>query len=610
MLQRILFVLLLFFCAPALAACNSPIKFAALTWESGQFTSAVLRLISERGYECKTTEIPGSGPAQENALSQDDIQVIGEVWVGRSEIMNKALEEKKAEMVGDTLKGGAEQGWYVPDYVWEQNPELRSYKDLERFSQLFLDSSSGRKPRFMNCPSGWTCEIFNTRLLSTTGLGKTYENVHPGTGAALDAEISSAYEQKKPLLFYYWQPTGLMAKYKFKALEFPKNEQECWNSLLEKDGDKNCVTGFPVSKLSIAISTPFKQAHPDLVEFFEKIQFTPDELNGAILQMAENKRDGTAQAELFLKEHPEVWKQWVSPEAAARLDDWTGQTAAVSSIFPDWSIQNSLNSGLKSVVGKYGESFRQVSGFITRYLLSPTVQVLSAIPAWLMILITAVLAWHSTRSVIFAVVCAVGLFVIGAFGLWPALLQTLALLICAVIVTVVIGIPIGIFVAGRPRVYRVLQPVLDVMQTMPSFVYLIPVLMLFGLGNVPALFATVIYAIAPLIRLTALGILQISREMHETGTAFGTNRWQMLRWVILPLAKPSIMAGINQAVMMSLSMVVLASMIGAPGLGEQVLEAVQTLNVGQGVQAGGAIVILAVIIDRITQAYGNRRRTR
>lgn len=610
MLQRFIFVLLLFFSAPALAACDSPVKFAALTWESGQFTSAVLRLISERGYECKTSEIPGSGPAQENALSQNDIQVIGEVWVGRSEIMNKALEEKKADMVGDTLKGGAEQGWYVPDYVWEQNPELRSYKDLERFSQLFLDSASGRKPRFMNCPSGWTCEIFNTRLLRTTGLGKTYENVHPGTGAALDAEISSAYEQKKPLLFYYWQPTGLMAKYKFKALEFPKNEQECWNSLLEKDGDKNCVTGFPVSQLSIAISTPFKQAHPDLVEFFEKIQFTPDELNGAILQMTENKRDGTAQAELFLKEHPEVWKKWVSPEAATRLEDWTGQAAVVSSIFPDWSIQNSLNSGLKSVVGKYGESFRQVSGFITRYLLSPTVQVLSAIPAWLMILITAALAWHSTRSVIFAIVCAVGLFVIGAFGLWPALLQTLALLICAVIVTVVIGIPIGIFVAGRPRVYRVLQPVLDVMQTMPSFVYLIPVLMLFGLGNVPALFATVIYAIAPLIRLTALGILQISREMHETGTAFGTNRWQMLRWVILPLAKPSIMAGINQAVMMSLSMVVLASMIGAPGLGEQVLEAVQTLNVGQGVQAGGAIVILAVIIDRITQAYGNRRRTR
>ncbi len=610
MLQRYIFVLLFFFSAPALAACNSPVKFAALTWESGQFTSAVLRMITERGYDCKTSEIPGSGPAQENALSQNDIQVIGEVWVGRSDILNKALQEKKAEMVGDTLEGGAEQGWYVPDYVWEQNPELRSYKDLEKFSNLFMDTAGGRKPRFMNCPSGWTCEIFNTRLLQTTGLGKTYENVHPGTGAALDAEISSAYEQKKPLLFYYWQPTGLMAKYKFKALEFPKNEQECWDSLLEKDGDKNCVTGFPVSKLSIAISSPFKEQHPDLVEFFNKIQFTPDQLNGAILQMTENKRDGAAQAELFLKEHPEVWKKWVTPEAATRLQEWTGQPAASSSIFPDWSIQNSLNSGLKSVVGKYGESFRQVSGFITRYLLNPTVQALSAIPAWLLILVTVGLAWHSTRSMIFAVICGIGLFVIGAFGLWPALLQTLALLICAVIITVVIGVPIGIFVAGRPRVYRVLQPILDIMQTMPSFVYLIPVLMLFGLGNVPALFATVIYAIAPLIRLTALGILQISKEMHETGTAFGTNRWQMLRWVILPLAKPSIMAGINQTVMMSLSMVVLASMIGAPGLGEQVLEAVQTLNVGQGVQAGGAIVILAVIIDRITQAYGNRRRTR
>lgn len=116
--------------------------------------------------------------------------------------------------------------------------------------------------------------------------------------------------------------------------------------------------------------------------------------------MTESKRDGTRQAEQFIKEHPEVWQQWVSPEAADRLQAWTGQTAAVSSIFPDWSIQDKLNSGLKSVVGTYGESFRQVSGFLTRYLLSPTVQALAAIPAWLMILLTAALAWHSTRSII------------------------------------------------------------------------------------------------------------------------------------------------------------------------------------------------------------------
>ena len=143
---------------------------------------------------------------------------------------------------------------------------------------------------------------------------------------------------------------------------------------------------------------------------------------------------------------------------------------------------------------------------------------------------------------------------------------------------------------------------------MPSFVYLIPVLMLFGLGKVPALFATVVYALAPLVRLTALGIRQVSPQLTEAAQSFGSSRWQMLLWVVLPLAKPSIMAGVNQAVMMSLSMVVLASMIGAPGLGEPVLQAIQTLNIGQGLEAGAAIVVVAIVIDRITQAYGRSKR--
>ena len=146
-------------------------------------------------------------------------------------------------------------------------------------------------------------------------------------------------------------------------------------------------------------------------------------------------------------------------------------------------------------------------------------------------------------------------------------MQTLALLAASALFIIIIGIPLGIWMARSPRLHKLLSPVLDVMQTMPSFVYLIPVLMLFGIGKVPALFATVVYAIAPLVRLTALGIRQVSPQMIEAAESFGSTRWQLLRWVLLPQAKPSIMAGLNQAVMMSLGMVVLASMIGARGLG-------------------------------------------
>lgn len=610
----------------ASAACESPIKFGALTWESGQFISGVLKYIAEDGYDCTIEEVPGAGPALETALSQDDIQIIGEQWVGRSPIMEQAIEENKVKVIGDTLKGGATQGWYVPKYVLEENPGLRSYQDLPKYAELFKDPENPSKSRFMNCPSGWTCEIFNTRLLKNTGLDSTFNNAHPGTGAALDAEIASAFEQHKPLLFYYWQPTGLMAKYDFAPLAFPAHNDACWQDLLRVDGTADCVSGFPVSPLGIAISTPFLESNPELAEVFKQVQFTSDELNGAILEMSENKRSGEEQALVFLRENPNVWRQWVSEEAATNLANKLGTSldgaASVdkvatnsnlldlSSSFPSWSLETPLNNTLANVVQNYGDVFRTISHMALTYLLLPIERLLTVIPPWLIIGLVTILAWFGVRKIWFALACGAGLFLIGAFGLWGALIDTLALLIVSVLVTVVIGIPIGIAMSGSQLLRRIVTPILDVMQTMPSFVYLIPVLMLFGIGKVPALFATIIYALPPLIRLTMLGITQVNHEMVEAGRSFGSTHLQLLIWIKLPQALPSIMAGINQAVMMSLAMVVLASMIGAPGLGEDVLQSIQTLNIGQGLQAGTAIVIVAIIIDRITQAFGQGKRAR
>ena len=608
--------------------CQSPIKFGALTWESGQFTSGVLKYIIESGYGCQVEEVPGAGPALETALSQDDIQVIGEQWVGRSPIMTQAIEQNKVAVIGDTLKGGATQGWYVPQYVLDENPGLRRYQDLPKYAELFKDPENPSKSRFMNCPSGWTCEIFNTRLLKNTGLESVFNNAHPGTGAALDAEIASAFEQHKPLLFYYWQPTGLMAKYDFAALEFPAHDDACWQDLLLADGTADCVSGFPVSPLGIAVSTPFIDANPELADVFKKVQFSPAELNGAILEMSESKRSGEEQALAFLRENPNVWQEWVSDEAATNLAaklgiSLTGATIATdttasnknslslsSNFFPSWSLESPLNDSLASVVRNYGDVFRTISTVALTYLLLPIERLLTIIPPWLIIALVTVLAWFAVRKIWFALACGAGLFLIGAFGLWGALIDTLALLIVSVWVTIVIGIPIGIAMSGSKLLRKVVTPILDVMQTMPSFVYLIPVLMLFGIGKVPALFATIIYALPPLIRLTTLGITQVNHEMVEAGRSFGSTHLQLLIWIKLPQALPSIMAGVNQAIMMSLSMVVLASMIGAPGLGEDVLQSIQTLNIGQGLQAGTAIVIVAIIIDRITQAFGQGKRAR
>lgn len=616
------------------AACETPIKFGALTWESGQFTSGVLKYIAESGYGCPIEEVPGAGPALETALSQNDIQIIGEQWVGRSPIMEQAINNNKVAVIGDTLKGGATQGWYVPKYVLDENPGLRQYQDLPKYAELFKDPEDPKNSRFMNCPSGWACEIFNTRLLKNTGLDNTFNNVHPGTGAALDAEIASAFEQRKPLLFYYWQPTGLIAKYDFAPIEFPAYDEACWQDLLLANGTSDCISGPPISPLKIAVSTPFLKENPELSEVFKKVQFTPKQLNGAILEMTESKRSGDEQALKFLRDNPSVWQQWLSADAATALAakigisltaDGAGNTSinsplntvtasdnilGLSSSFPSWSLEAPLNRSLSNVVKNYGDVFRSISTVALKYLLLPIERFLTFVPPWLIIALVIVLAWFGVRKVWFALACGAGLFLIGAFGLWGALIDTLALLMVSVLVTVVIGIPIGIVMSSSNLLRKIITPILDVMQTMPSFVYLIPVLMLFGIGKVPALFATVIYALPPLIRLTTLGITQVNHEMVEAGRSFGSTHWQLLIWIKLPQALPSIMAGINQAVMMSLAMVVLASMIGAPGLGEDVLQSIQTLNIGQGLQAGTAIVIVAIIIDRITQAFGQGKRAR
>ena len=279
-------------------------------------------------------------------------------------------------------------------------------------------------------------------------------------------------------------------------------------------------------------------------------------------------------------------------------------------MFPDsltFSIADGVNAWVDQLVGRYGDTLRQVSDSLLAVLVGLE-SLLRATPWWLLLIIVGTLAWHASRRWYVAGLMVGLLFLVGAVGLWDKLLQTLALVLVATVLAVLAGVPLGMFAARSRRLRAVLLPLLDVMQTLPSFVYLIPVLMLFGLGKVPAIFATVVYAIAPVIRLTDLGIRQVDREIMEAANAFGASPWQQLIGVQLPLALPSIMAGINQTTMMALSMVVIASMIGARGLGEDVLAGIQTLNVGKGLEAGLAIVALAIVIDRITQAYGQPRR--
>ncbi len=227
------------------------------------------------------------------------------------------------------------------------------------------------------------------------------------------------------------------------------------------------------------------------------------------------------------------------------------------------------------------------------------------LPWWVIILIAFLLGWrlvHLPAGITFGLL----LFLVGSFGYWDMMILTLSIVLTSVAISLLIGIPVGILMAYSRFAEAVMRPILDAMQTMPSFVYLIPAIMLFGLGKVSALFATVIYALPPVIRLTNLALREVSREMIEAALSFGSSRWQMLRKVQIPQALPTIMAGINQTTMMALAMVVIASLVGAKGLGMDVLIAINRVDIDRGFEAGLSIVILAIIIDRITQGIANR----
>jgi len=229
---------------------------------------------------------------------------------------------------------------------------------------------------------------------------------------------------------------------------------------------------------------------------------------------------------------------------------------------------------------------------------------LSYIPWWVMVLLVFYLG-KKFYSYKMATVLGLMTIAIGMFGLWESMIYTIAIVLISVLVSLLVGLPIGIFMAKNARLERILMPVLDAMQTMPSFVYLIPAVMLFGLGRVPAVFATTIYAIPPLIRLTYLGISNVDKEVLEAGQSFGSTQTQMLFKIELPQSMSTIMTGVNQTTMMAMAMVVISSMIGAEGIGQEVLISIRRLEVGRGFQAGFAIVFLAIIVDRLLQGFAN-----
>lgn len=264
------------------------------------------------------------------------------------------------------------------------------------------------------------------------------------------------------------------------------------------------------------------------------------------------------------------------------------------------NIKEPIDQAINYMMVNWGGFFDGVSSALRGILLAVK-SVIDIIPWWLLIVLVLLATLKMTGKPLRALLYAGMLFLVGAIGLWSHMYTTLSIIITSVILSLLLGFPLGILISFSDRAGKMVRPVLDTMQTMPSFVYLIPAVMLLGLGNVPAVIATVIYSMPPMVRMTNLGIRRVDKEVVEASRAFGSTKRQLLVKVLIPQALPTIMAGINQTIMMAIAMVVTSSMIGARGLGNEVLTGINRLESGRGFAAGIAIVILAVIIDRLTQ---------
>ena len=269
------------------------------------------------------------------------------------------------------------------------------------------------------------------------------------------------------------------------------------------------------------------------------------------------------------------------------------------------AIRKTLDGAYRDFSREYGDTLEAFFDPLLQFLIWFEKLLLDS-PWWLVMAAIAALAYGASRSIKLTIAVVVSLMAVGYFGMWDDTMRTMSIITVCTLLAIVIGIPVGIAMARSNKVQSFVTPILDIMQTMPAFVYLIPVVMLLGIGRIPGVIAVVIYAIPPVIRLTNLGIRLVDKDVLEAATAYGASAKQRLLGVQLPLAMPTIMAGINQTIMMALAMVVIASMIGVKGLGQPVLKSITNQYFTLGLLNGLAIVVLAIIFDRVSQAYAKR----
>ena len=564
------------------------VHFADVGWSDVTATTTLVMVtLEDLGYAPRATLV--SVPVTYESMKSERIDAFLGNWMpAQVDTRRPYIDDGSIEIIRANLTG-AKFTLAVPDYLYAAG--LHDFKDIRRFADRLGHRIYGIEPGNNGNRIVQGMIDRNEFLLGDFRLVDSSEQ-------GMLAEVERSVATRSPIVFLAWEPHPMNMRFPIRYLS---------------GGDATFGPNYGGATVWTLTRRGLAQRCPNLGRFLANVEFTTRGEDELMLSV----QSGTAvevAARAWLGAHPDVRSAWL--EGVTTYDGHVpARTTGPRRLFTGdgveaWLSDHKIPVGAAiataiDAIKRHGAGVFSTISAVTNGSVSLAVTALRSVPAMVMIIGFAALAWWLQRSWKLALFVTMALMFIMNQGYWAATLETLALVLVAALITITLGIPLGIAAAHRPRLHAALRPALDLMQTLPTFVYLIPTLVLFGLGVVPAIISTVIFALPAPVRLTQLGIASTPRALLEAGDAFGATPWQRLTKIELPSAFPLILEGVTQCIMLCLSMVVIAALVGAGGLGVPVVRALNTVQVGMGFEAGLAIVLLAIVLDRIS-----RRRER
>lgn len=559
------------------------VRLSDVGWTDVTATTAVLaHVLTTLGYEPRITVL--SVPVTFASLRTADIDVFLGNWMPSQQAMLAPyVADGSIDVVATNLRG-ARYTLAVPDYLYDAG--LRDFADIARFRSALGGAVYGIE-------AGNDANETLLGMMRTNALGLGGFRLVESSEQGMLAQVERAVRAREPIVFLGWAPHPMNTRFPMRYLS---------------GGDAWFGPDFGGAVVRTVTRRGLADACPNVGLVLRRLAFTIDDENALMGAILDGRQAPSAAAAAWVATHPDRASAWLAD--VTPLPPLAGDSRRRGQPRPSWfETQVSrhkvpIGDGAARVVDLARQRAQRVFdgvSWLVQALVSIVERAFALVPAPVLILLFAAAAWLRRRSVTLTLVVPASLLLIMNLGYWAATIETLALVAVAATVSTLVGVPLGIVAAHRPAVATALRPVLDLMQTLPTFVYLTPTLVLFGLGVVPGLVATIVFALPAPIRLTQLGIASVPRALIEAGQAFGATPWQQIMKIELPSASSAILTGVSQCIMLSLSMVVIAALVGAGGLGVPVVRALNTVQVGMGIEAGLAIVLVAVILDRLAR---------